>query len=89
MARIIPFDRHIDSFDPETAKAMAQAFDAAWKELSQSGRVEAEPFRARRTRDVMARRILEIATMGERDPGRLREAALAAAQTPRIVSADA
>ena len=84
MAQIIPFERHIDAFDPETAQIMSQAFQAAWDSLSQSGRVEAAPFRAERTREAMAKRIIELATNGERDPDRLREAGLEASAAVQI-----
>jgi hypothetical protein len=56
------------AFEPEAIEAMSEAFEAALKELPDTGEV---------TREVIARRIIAAATLGERDPVRLQEAALA------------
>jgi hypothetical protein len=50
---------------------MGDAFDAACKELRDTG----QPAVAR---EVLAERIIALARSGERDPARLRDAALAA-----------
>ena len=57
------------AFDPEAIAAMNEAFDAACKELGDTGQPEA-------AREVIAGRIIAAARLGERDPVRLREAAL-------------
>ena len=56
------------AFEPEAVAAMSEAFEVALKELQDTGDV---------TREVIARRIIAAARFGERDPVRLREAALA------------
>jgi hypothetical protein len=57
------------SFDPETTQAMGQAFDQACKSLRNFG-LEAT------VREIIAKRIVEAAENGERDPVRLHEQAL-------------
>ena len=56
-------------FDPGALAAMAEAFDAACKALDDTGQPQI-------VREVIAQRIIEAASHGERDPVRLREAAL-------------
>jgi hypothetical protein len=56
-------------FDPEALAAMGEAFDAACKALDDTGQPQI-------VREVIAQRIVEAASHGERDPVRLREAAL-------------
>jgi len=58
------------AFDPETVAAMTEAFDAACKELQGADQPEV-------MREVIAGRIVAAARLGERDPARLLEAALA------------
>jgi hypothetical protein len=58
-------------FGPEAIAAMCEAFDAACKAVHHAG----APSEA--LREVLAQRIIEAATSGERDPVRLRAAALA------------
>ena len=57
------------AFDPETIAAMSEAFEAACNELTATGQLEV-------TGEVIAGRIVSAAKLGERDPVRLREAAL-------------
>jgi hypothetical protein len=57
------------AFDSETTAAMGEAFDAACEKLGDNG----DP---QMTREVIANRIVAAARLGERDPVRLREAAL-------------
>jgi hypothetical protein len=57
------------SFDPETLKILETAFDEAWAFVLKSG---AETV----SRETLAQCVLEAAEEGERDPQRLREAAL-------------
>jgi hypothetical protein len=69
------------SFDPETNLAMSMAFERAWKAIKDSGSLLAEGSRAEATRDVLAKRIIELTLKGERDPARLCEQALALQQS--------
>jgi len=65
------------TFDVDTTIILASAFDAAWLSLQTSGSPFAADDRASQTRDLLARRIIEIAQRGERDKRRLVEEALA------------
>ncbi len=57
------------AFEPEAVTVMSQAFDAACKELSDTGQPQI-------VLEVIAERIIAAASIGERDPVRSREAAL-------------
>ena len=56
------------AFEPEAIAVMSEAFEAAIKELQDTGDV---------MREVTAQRIIAAATIGERDPVRLLAAQLA------------
>jgi hypothetical protein len=56
-------------FDPEAIAAMVEAFHAAYKALDDAGQPKI-------VLEVIAERIIAVANIGERDPVRLREAAL-------------
>jgi hypothetical protein len=56
-------------FDPEALAVMCEAFDAACKALDDTGQPQL-------VREVIAQRIIEAASRGERDPVRLMKAAL-------------
>jgi hypothetical protein len=56
------------AFEPEAIAAMSEAYEAALKELQDTGDV---------MREVIAGRIIAAARLGERDPTRLLAAALA------------
>jgi hypothetical protein len=58
-------------FDDRVTEIMGQAFDSACKELHDSGQPEV-------VYEVIAKRIIDAARSGERDPIRLRNAGLAA-----------
>ncbi len=60
-------------FEPEAVAAMSEAFEAACEVLQDAGEHEV-------MREIMAKRIVAAATVGERDPVRLRAAALAERQ---------
>jgi hypothetical protein len=62
------------SFDPEVTSAMAAAYRAVLKELGLSESDDAA------TRSV-AKRVVEFAAQGERDPERLKTATLEALRT--------
>jgi hypothetical protein len=57
------------AFGPEALVAMSEALEAACKELRGAGQPNV-------VREIVARRIIVAARFGERDPVRLREAAL-------------
>ena len=63
-----PF-RSSGAFGPEVIAAMCEAFEAACKELGNDGESEAP-------REVIARRIIAVAKLGDCDPVRLQAAAL-------------
>ncbi len=58
-----------EAFGPEALAAMSEAFEAAFKALQDTGRPNVVP-------EAIAGRIIAAAKLGERDPVRLREAAL-------------
>ena len=57
------------AFDPEAIAAVSEAFEAALKELQDTGQPNVAP-------EVIAGRIIAAAKLGERDPVRLQTAAL-------------
>ena len=61
-------------FDPETTEAMGVAFDAVCRALAIDTNAVARP-------RIVARKIIELAQMGIRDPDRLRDRALETFQT--------
>jgi hypothetical protein len=74
---IVGLVRRDDFFDPEAANILTAAFDSAWQTLRTSGNVLAADYRAASTRELLAKRIIETARRGERDPVRLADDALA------------
>ncbi len=76
MGSILPFvPRGV--FDDATTRIMGEAFDAACKELHDTGQPAV-------VHEVMAKRIVAAARRGERDVTRLRNAALAALGKERL-----
>lgn len=73
-AKIMPF-RDIKQFDSETLRNMTQAFDAACE------RLKLAPDNPERSE--LATTIIELASSGERDPGKLFALALEAFVPPR------
>ena len=61
------------AFGPEAIAAMSDALDAALKELQKIGRSDVQ---SDVVRETIAGRIIGAARLGERDPARLRAAAL-------------
>ena len=57
-------------FGPEAIAGMSEAYEAACNELNEAGQPKV-------AREVIAGRIIAAARTGERDPARLRAAALA------------
>jgi hypothetical protein len=60
------------SYDPETIEVLRAALDDSWASLSPEKQ-------AQTTKTALATRILKLAAKGERDPVRLRTAALTGA----------
>jgi hypothetical protein len=71
MASIQRFAQITQAFDPEATRLLGQAFDMASALLGHTPQPTA-------VREAIAKRIIEAAKAGERDPVRLREAGLAA-----------
>jgi hypothetical protein len=74
MASILAFIKKVDLgsvFDDHATRAMGEAFDAACKDLHDTGQPSV-------VYEVIANRIVEAAKSGERDPVKLKEAALVA-----------
>ena len=76
MRTIIPIAEN-RAFDPETAHLLAAAFENAWKSLTAEDYRFADPLKAAHSREVLAKRIIELAQRGERDSIRLYDDALA------------
>jgi hypothetical protein len=69
---ILPFVRKAGTvFDDSATRIMGEAFDSACKELHDKGQPEI-------VYEVIARRIIDAAKNGERDPVQLRKAGLTA-----------
>ena len=76
MGSILPFiGKSGIVFDDLATRVMGEAFDAACKELHDRGQ---PPI----VYEVIAKRIIDAAKNGERDPVRLRDAALVAVRLP-------
>ena len=67
MASIIQFIRRPSDFDDTLTTVLGEAFDAACRDLPQKDDL---------LREIIARRIIQAAQKGERDPDRLRAIAL-------------
>ena len=70
-SRVLPLDPN--AFDPETTKAMGQAMDLAMEDILAS----ADPLAQS---ELAAKRVIELAQCGERDPRKLCAYALAQPQ---------
>lgn len=55
-------------FDPESIKVLAFALEFAWSRIRRSRSWLARPAYARATREVLAKRIFEMARQGVKDP---------------------
>jgi hypothetical protein len=71
VASILPFIRLRSDFDDEATRIMGEAFDSACGEIPDTETLTI-------THEVIAKRIIEAARKGERDPVRLRDIALSA-----------
>ena len=76
MASIVDLVRPKADFDPETIAVLCAALDEAWDRLLQSGNECTRPAYARAMREVVARRIIDMAQRGIRDQKELANGAL-------------
>ena len=63
-------------FGPEGIQMLASALEEAWASIEKSGNRLARPGYARAVREVIARRIIETAQRGVKDPNALAEDAI-------------
>ncbi|HEY1981508.1 MAG TPA: hypothetical protein VGH13_15645 [Xanthobacteraceae bacterium] len=63
-------------FNPEIIEVLASAFENAWDSLQKSGSRFARPGYSRAAREVIAKRIIEMAQLGMKDPQKLTEDAV-------------
>ena len=71
------------AFDPDTVALLASAFDTAWNTVKKSGSPIAADGQAASTRELLAKRIIEMGHKGERDGRRLVDDALAHLAIPK------
>ena len=76
MASIVDLVRPKADFDPETIAVLCAALDEAWDRLLQSESECTRPAYARAMREVVARRIIDMAQWGIRDQIELANGAL-------------
>lgn len=76
MVEVLRFSRRETAFAPETIEILAAALDEAWEQLAKSGSRLTRPAYSRVMREVVAKRIMELAQRGERDRETLVEDAL-------------
>jgi hypothetical protein len=67
MVEVLRFFRRETAFDPETIKMLAAALDEAWGRLEKSGSRLTRPAYSRVMREVVAKRIMEMAQRGLQD----------------------
>ena len=63
----VPFGSRSAVFDPGTTKIMCHAFDQAWHSLQDCGDSNTSPDRELLARRILASRILQKASTGERN----------------------
>ena len=65
------------AFEPEMIETLVSVFEAAWQQVEQSGSKFASPAYKRAAQEIIAKRIIEMAQRGTRDPGELADDAVA------------
>ena len=65
------------TFDVDTTKMLASAFDIAWLALQRSGGPDVADNQVAATRGLLAQRLIDIAQRGERDRQHIVDEALA------------
>src|SRR4029077_10455165 len=76
MASIVDLVRPKAAFDPETIAVLSAALDEAWDRLLRSGSECTRPAYARAMREVVARRIIDMAQRGTGDQKELADGAV-------------
>jgi hypothetical protein len=76
MVEILKFIRPEMAFDPESIQVLASALDDAWDRIEKSDSPFAAPAYARAKREVIAKRIIEMAKRGAKDPQTLADDAV-------------
>ena len=76
MAQILPFIPPGTAFDPETIEILSAAFENAWHRIAVNSGF-GRPVYADAMREVVAKHIIERAHLGEREPIRLSDSAVA------------
>jgi hypothetical protein len=64
------------AFDSETTRQLGLAFEAAWQAVKTSGSTLGDESHAASTRELLAKRVIEMGRRGERNHDRLVENAL-------------
>jgi hypothetical protein len=64
------------AFEPETIGFLVSVFETAWNGVEQSGSKLASPAFERAAQEVIAKRIIDMAQRGERDPAALADDAV-------------
>lgn len=64
------------AFEPETIDFLVSVFETAWNKVEQSGSKLASPAYRRAAQEILAKRIIETAQRGERDPVQLSDDAV-------------
>lgn len=59
------------AFDPEFIETLVSAYEDAWRQVEQSGSAFASPRYRRAAQEIVAKRIIEMAQRGEREPVKL------------------
>ena len=67
MVEVLKFARRETAFTPETIEILAAALEETWERLKKSGSRLARPAYSRVMREVVAKRIMEMAQRGVRD----------------------
>jgi hypothetical protein len=65
------------AFEPETIEILVSVFESAWQKVEQSGSKLASPRYKRAAQEIIAKRIIEMAQSGKRDPAELADDAVA------------
>ena len=64
------------AFEPEMIETLVAVFETAWGKVEQSGSKLASPAYKRAAQEIIAKRIIEMAQRGERDPDALADDAV-------------
>jgi hypothetical protein len=64
------------SFDPELIEKLVKAYEDAWRKIEQSGSTFASPRYRRVAKEIIAKRIIDMAQRGEIEPQQLADDAV-------------